>query len=119
MHFLVGCTDSLPFRSALVREVEDTKRRTTPNDGSLTAITEPLKNNVGIRATWEVSTGFDSKYYIHWLKYLFPEYRMASETGSKLTLAKQVEPDSYSLEINVKTPSLETVAEVTFAVGAD
>ena len=117
--FLVACTHILPFRSAIVREVEDARRRTVPSDGRLVGITEPAKNEYGIRTTWEVGTRLDSQAYVHWLKNQFPEYRVVSETASKLILAKQVEADSFSLEVNVKTSSSGTIAEVNFSIGAD
>jgi hypothetical protein len=102
-----------------VREVENARRRTLPSDGRLDGITEPAKNEFGIRATWKVWTRLDSQAYVHWLKNQFPEYRVVSETDSKLILAKQVEADSYNLEVNVKTSSSGTAAEVTFSVRAD
>lgn len=117
--FLVACKHSLPFRSAIVREVEDARRRTVPSDGRLVGTTEPAKNEYGIRATWEVWTRLDSQAYVHWLKKQFPEYRVVSETASKLILAKQAEGDSYGLEVNVKTSSSGTAAEVNFSVRAD
>jgi hypothetical protein len=116
--FLVACTHSLLFKSAFVRDVEDVRRRTVPNDGRLAGVTEPVKNEYGIRATWEVRPRLDSQAYVQWLKNQFPDYRFVSETASALIFAKQVEADSYSLEVNVKTSSSGAVAEVTFAARA-
>jgi len=49
----------------------------------------------------------------------FSDYRLVSEAASTLILAKELEADSYSLEISVKTESSGTVAEVTFLAVAD
>jgi hypothetical protein len=117
--FLVACTHSPPLRSAPIREVEDVRRRTVPNGGRLLSVTEPAKNEYGIRATWKVSTRFDSQAYVRWLKNQFPEYRVVSETASTLSLTKQSEADSYSLQVSATTSASETVAEVTFAARAD
>jgi len=102
-----------------VHDVEDIRRRTVPNDGRLVGVTEPVKNEYGIRAKWEVWPRLDSPAYVQWLKNQFPDYRVVSETASTLILAKQVEADSYSLEVSFKASPSGAVAEVTFVAGAD
>jgi len=64
-------------------------------------------------------TRFDSQTYIRWLKNQFSEYRVVAETDSALTLAKQLEADSYTLEVTVKTASSGMVAHFRFVAEAD
>ncbi len=119
--FLVGCThDPRPTPSA-IQEIQELRRRTVPNSGQLVRITEPVQDGFSVRAEWEVQAGLSGKQaYFQWLKdQLGPEYRVTAETPSSLMFAKQMDGDSYDLEISVKPSPSGIVAEAKFVALPD
>ena len=113
---LVACTD----RHESVREIEEVKHRTVPNDGSLLRETGPVRDTSSIRANWEIQTRLDNRVYFQWLKkQLGPEYHVTSETASSMTLVKPIEGDSYTIAIQGSGTPTGMVVEAQFVAAPD
>lgn len=113
---LVACTD----RRESVREIEEVKHRTVPNDGSLLRETGPVRDTSSIRASWEIQTRSENRVYFQWLKnQLGPEYHVTSETIAAMTLVKQIEGDSYTITIQGSATPTGTVLEAQFVAAPD
>lgn len=91
-----------------------------PSDGSLLRVSEPVRNDSSVRATWEIQTRSDNQAYFQWLKnQLGPEYHLTSETASSLTFVKQTEGDSYTAAIRGSGAPAGTVVEAQFVAAPD
>ena len=113
---LVACTD----RHESVREIEEVKHRTVPNDGSLLREKGPVRDTSSIRASWEIQTRLDNRVYFQWLKnQLGPEYHVTSETNAAMTLVRQIEGDSYTIAIQGSATPTGTVLEAQFVAAPD
>jgi hypothetical protein len=103
-----------------VREIEEVKHRTVPNDGSLLREKGPVRDTSSIRASWEIQTRLDNRVYFQWLKnQLGPEYHVTSETNAAMTLVRQIEGDSYTIAIQGSATPTGTVLEAQFVAAPD
>ena len=119
--FLVACTRRQQFWvSPTVRETKEVRSRTVPSNGSLLRVSEPMRKDSSIRATWEIQTKFDNQAYFQWLKsQLGPEYHVTSETASAVTFVKEIEGDSYTLVIRTSGAPAGVVVEAQFVAAPD
>jgi hypothetical protein len=116
---MVACTDSqeLPFTE---HEIQELRNRTVPEDGRLVATSKAVKDQFGIRATWDIETRSDNRVYFQWLKsQLNPEYHVTTETGLTIMFTKETAGDSYRLEVSGNALSGHSVARETFLAVAD
>lgn len=75
-----------------------------PNDGSLLRVSEPVRNDSSVRASWEIQGSSGNQAYFQWLKnQLSPEYHLTSESTSAVTFVKEIEGDSYTVEIRSRS----------------
>ncbi len=80
-------------------DFQEVVNRTVPKDGRLVAASQLVRNNFGLRATWDVETNSDDHTYCRWLKSQFiPAYHVTTDTASTITFVKETRGDSYSLE---------------------
>lgn len=119
--FLVACTRRQQFwQSPTVREIEEVRSRTVPSNGSLLRVSEPVRNDSSVRATWEIQTKSDNQAYFQWLKnQLGPEYHVTSETTSVVTFVKVIEGDSYTVAIRSSGATAGIVVEAQFVAAPD
>lgn len=119
--FLVACTRRQHFWvSPTVREIEEVRRRTVPSNGSLLRVSEPVRNDSSVRATWEIQTKSDNQTYIQWLKnQLGPEYHVTSEAASVVTFVKEIEGDSYTVTMRSSGAPAGIVVEAQFVATPD
>jgi hypothetical protein len=119
--FLVACTGRQQFWvSPTVREIEEVRSRTVPSNGSLLRVSEPVRNDFSVRATWEIQTKSDNQTYFLWLKnQLGPEYRVTSETPSVVTFVKEIEGDSYTVTMRSSGAPSGIVVEAQFVATPD
>ncbi len=91
-----------------------------PSDGSLLRVSEPVRNDFSIRATWEIQTKSDNQAYFQWLKnQLGPEYHVMSETASVVTFVKEIEGDSYTAAIRSSGAPAGIVVQAQFVAAPD
>jgi hypothetical protein len=98
---LVACTrrSDAPF-PATAGEIDVLKGRLVPADAVLLRSSEPVRTTSGVRASWEIQTKSDAQSYFQWLKSeLGPAYHTTLQTGSTLSLARDVEGDSYIITV--------------------
>jgi hypothetical protein len=115
----VACTHSqeLPFTE---HEIQELRNRTVPEGGRLVATSKAVKDQFGVRATWDIETTSDNRVYFQWLKsQLSPEYHVTTETGLTITFTNETVGDSYSLEVSRNALSGRSVARATFLALAD
>ena len=118
--FLDACTRQQFWASPTLREIEVVRSRTVPSDGSLLRVSTPVRNQSGVRTTWEIQTKSDNQVYFQWLKnQLGPEYRVTSESASVVTFVKEIEGDSYSLVIQSSGAPASMVVEAQFVAAPD
>jgi hypothetical protein len=111
---MIACT-RFGRSSSTEDEIRELRSRSIPDDGQLIAFSNPVKSQSSIRATWEVRTGSNGADYFRWLgKQLGAEYHVTSQGSSGVTFAKQMEGDSYSMEVNMRDTLSGTIVEVTF-----
>ncbi len=119
--FLVACTRRQQFWvSPTVREIEEVRSRTVPSNGSLLRVSEPVRNESSVRATWEIQTKSDDHAYFQWLKnQLGPEYHVTSEAASVVTFVKEIEGDSYMVTMRSSGAPAGIVVEAQFVAAPD
>ena len=119
--FLVACTRRQQFWvSPTVREIEEVRSRTVPSNGSLLRVSEPVRNESSVRATWEIQTKSDDHAYFQWLKnQLGPEYHVTSEAASVVTFVKEIEGDSYTVTMRSSGAPAGIVVEAQFVAAPD
>ena len=72
------------------REVQELRNRTIPQNGQLVSTSRPVKNDFGLRATWDIETHSDNQAYFQWLRsQLTPEYHVAADAASTITFVKE------------------------------
>jgi hypothetical protein len=88
--FMVACTGTQQEVPMTERDHQKVRNRTVPEDGRLVATSRIVKNDFGLRATWEIETTSDNQNYFQWLKsQLGPEYHVTAETSSNVTLIEE------------------------------
>ena len=119
--FLVGCTRRQQFWvSPTVREIEEVRSRTVPSNGSLLRVSEAVRNDSSVRATWEIQTKSDNQTYFQWLKnQLGPQYHVTSEAASVVTFVKEIEGDSYTVTMRNSGAPAGIVVEAHFVAAPD
>ena len=119
--FVVACTRRQQYwQSPTVREIEEVRSRTVPSNGSLLRMSEPVRNDSSVRATWEIQTRSDNQPYFQWLKnQLGPEYHVTSETTSVVTFVKETEGDSYTVAIQSRGATAGLVVVAQFVAAPD
>lgn len=119
--FFLGCQEnrrSVP--SSMVHEIEQVRRRTVPSGGSLLRVSEPVRSDSSVRASWEIQAASDNRAYFRSLKnQLGPEYHVTSETSSGITFVKQREGDAYTVGIRSKGAVSDSVFEAAFVAQPD
>jgi hypothetical protein len=106
--------------SPTIREIEEVRSRTVPSSGSLLRASEAVRNDSGVRATWEIQTRSDNQTHFQWLKnQLGPEYHVTSETTSVVTFVKDIEEDSYTVTMRSSGAPAGTVVEAQFVAAPD
>ena len=119
--FLTACTRPQKFwEPSTVREIEKVRSRTVPSDGSLLRVSEPVRNDSSVRASWEIQGSSGNPAYFQWLKnQLSPEYHLTSESTSGVTFVKEIEGDSYTVEIRSRSAQAGTILEAQFVAAPD
>ena len=118
MVFFVACQRSAP--SSVLNEIEEVRKHTVPSDGSLRRVSEAVRSDSSIRASWEIQAASDNGAYFRLLKnQLGPEYHVTSETSSSITLVKQREGDAYTVKIRSKGAVSDSVFEAAFVAQPD
>jgi len=114
---LVACTRHRAiWRSSTLREIEEVRNRSVPNDGAVVRMSEPVRNNSSVRSTWEIQTKSNSGEYFQWLKTeLGPGYRTTSQTLSAISLVREIEGDSYTVTARSAESSNGALVAVEFA----
>ncbi len=91
-----------------------------PSDGSLLRVTDPVRDDSSVRASWEIQGSSGNQAYFQWLKnQLSPEYHLTSETTSAVTFVKEIEGDSYTVEIRSRSTQAGTIMEAQFVAAPD
>ncbi len=119
--FLSACTRAQQvWGSPTVREIVKVRSRTVPSDGSLLRVTDPVRDDSSVRASWEIQGSSGNQAYFQWLKnQLSPEYHLTSETTSAVTFVKEIEGDSYTVEIRSRSTQAGTIMEAQFVAAPD
>jgi hypothetical protein len=117
---LIACTGTQPEGPFTEREVQELRHRAGPNDGRLVTASQLMRNDFGLRATWDVETSSDNHAYFQWLKgQLAPEYHVTVDGASTIAFAKETRGDSYSLAFTSNKISNRAVTRATFIALAD
>jgi hypothetical protein len=119
--FLSACTRPQQFwGSPTVREIDEVRSRTVPSDGSLLRVTDPVRNDSSVRASWEIQGSSGNQAYFQWLKnQLSPEYHLTSESTSAVTFVKEIEGDSYTVEIRSSRTQSGMIVRAQFVAAPD
>jgi hypothetical protein len=117
---LVGCTRHPYSTVSTAHEIERVTKRTLPNNGALHRVSEPVRNEFSVRATWEIQTNSDGQTYFQWVKkQLEPDYHVVAETSSSVTFMKDNEGDSYAITIESRSAPAGVVVEAQFVATPD
>jgi hypothetical protein len=117
---LVGCQGrQSSSTSDTAREIENVRRQTVPDDGSMLGSSKPIRKDSSVRATWEVQTAGDAQTYFGWLKdHVGSQYQVTSEKPSAITFVKHLDGDSYTVEIRSASSPTKTF-DISFIAGPD
>jgi hypothetical protein len=117
---VIACTGQKQETPFTDRDIREVRNRTVPKDGRLIAASQLVRDDFGLRATWEIEIASDDQTYFDWLAtQLTPEHHVTANTASTITFVKETRGDSFSLEFSSNTTSSRSVASATFIALAD